>query len=191
MINNFSNNLICRCFTNFNENFELTKARVHAWHSNVANLTELTFAYRQLTSISRNAFEQLSHIKTLILSENRLVTLDSFLFLDQTQLEVLKLNRNALAGVLDSNLFATLSQLKMLDLSVNKLTSLNAQIFSRLYRIEEINLSSNNLLSIDRNVFLGLLNLERVYLSENPIGAIQTSNFVQLCYTNPKCKIYL
>ena len=190
MINHYANDLICRFFTTFDEDFGLTKARLQAWFSNYSELTSLSLSYRQLTYIEKDAFEDLSRIQVLILSENILTILEPLLFSNLSQLKILHLNSNKLKA-LDSWLFSGLNQLEMLRLDKNSLTSLNSLVFSQLFQLKEVNLSKNNLLTIDRTIFLGLNNLEKVFIGENPISLMQTSNVLQLCSANPKCTIYL
>jgi len=143
------------------ENFNVT------WKSVFSNLTSLSLASNDLTSISPGVFDSATELVSLDLSNNLLsdleLTFEALLPLVYT-LKELRLNGNSIEKLID---FPDFENLEILDLSNNKLAELNGTYFSKLTRLSHLYLSENKLQTIEESVFDEQRNLMVLLLNNN------------------------
>ena len=125
----------------------------------------------KLTIITDEVFE-LTHLKSLNLSHNRLSYLPDF-FANLPNLIFLYLSNNNLSKLPPS--FTCLSNLSTLDLSENRLSSL-PDFFGDIISLTTLDLRGNKLSSLPSS-FRNLSNLTTLYLSYNKLSALPNSLF--------------
>jgi Leucine-rich repeat (LRR) protein len=129
-----------------------------------------------LTSIKNYYFKSLRNLNLLILSNNKLKTIEKDSFADLTRLEYLYLYGNKITRI-DKCIFNRLVALKRLELQRNKLTSLDSELFKQNSNLQNLNLYNNSLSRVDYDLFDGLLNLEYLYLNKNQLETISQKTF--------------
>lgn len=118
-------------------------------------------------------------LKKLVLSHNRLMSLDSSSFLRNSDLEELYLDHNQLSSV--TNLWFTFKwKLRTLDLSHNLVHQFDQQAFDSARNVKYIDLSNNNLQSLDTGMFYQLQNLSYLNLHNNSIDYVSEHAFFGL-----------
>jgi len=108
-------------------------------------------------------------LRTLDLSGNQLVAINSSTFSGFDQLVRLDLSTNRLEHI-ERGAFAPLSELSRLDLSWNRLTRLRTGVFDGLSSLGYLLLSGNSISTIDDDVFRPLSRLVYIVLRDNPLG---------------------
>ena len=103
-------------------------------------LGELSLQYLSLSGIDEMTFENLQHVHILLLSNNKLVKLQSELFIQMIGLNKLDLSNNLICDI-GANTFRALSNLTYLDLRCNKLEKLDANIFDGLVNLADLRLA--------------------------------------------------
>ena len=126
-------------------------------------------------NLSNNEFEN----KQINLARKGLQNLDSTLFQDKDDIEIINFSFNQLS-ILDSNIFHGLIYLKQLDLSNNSLESIEHSLFLKSTVLECIDLSHNNLNKIDLDAFVGLFHLKNLKLNNNKITQFSMNNLKDL-----------
>jgi Leucine-rich repeat (LRR) protein len=148
------------------ENFNVT------WKSVFNNLTSLSLASNDLTSISPGVFDSATELVSLDLSNNLLadlnITFEALLPLTYT-LKELRLNGNSIDKLIE---FPDFENLEILDLSNNKLTELNGTYFGKLTRLSHLYLSENKLQTVEESVFDEQKNLMVLLLNNNYLTQI-------------------
>lgn len=129
-------------------------------------LKTLVINQNQLVSIDNRFLENFKQLETLKLESNFLNSIEPFSFRNNEQLVYLNLAENSLWS-LDSNIFSNLLQLKYLSLSRNRLEYIDETIFSRLVNIETLDISYNRLKIIENNALIKQVLLKDLYLNEN------------------------
>ena len=131
-----------------------------------------------LTHLPTGAFEGLSELTHVFLSQNRLTTLHRDQFKGAPKLRWIDLGGNSISAVREGT-FAGLT-LEYLNLSGSALTSLSADAFDQFGRCT-LDLSNNRLRTLDRRLFDGLV-LVRLDLSGNNIsniGPLSSASFAK------------
>ncbi|XP_066593349.1 insulin-like growth factor-binding protein complex acid labile subunit isoform X2 [Prorops nasuta] len=165
------------------------------------SLEYLDMSYCDLGYVGNKTFAQMTSLKKLILSGNKLHTLEEGLFANLTRMESLELNNCDLKIPVDPRVFGNreitnvvelklsgnplvvpnegpllpnqLSNLEILDLSNCNLRHLNENLFENTRKITQLNLSNNNIAGKENLACLKKLRmLEHLDASNNSLGTI-------------------
>lgn len=147
---------------------------------NMNLLIELRLDENHLTTLHGGYFlNNLSELKALNLSRNRLIDLPRHTFDGVFKLERLYISHNLLR-VLPFQLFRTMTDLRVLDLSHNSLLSFPENFFAHNEQLLILRLKWNNLQIIGKNTFYNLRRLIHLDLSHNDIDYIDRKAFESL-----------
>lgn len=156
----------------------------------------LLLSDNRLESLSTTAFQPLSQLQDIDLTNNGLVALHTGAVL--TSLKELTLSHNALVALpileglpglthlavahnsletLASGAFRTVPQLQNLDLRGNKLQRLSQEAFAGLKALRELDLSDNLLKELPKGLLQDLQKLETLWLSGNKLKTLPTDFF--------------
>lgn len=170
------------------------------------SLEYLDMSYCDLGYVANNTFAQMTFLKKLILSGNKLHTLEEGLFANLTRLESLELNNCNLKIPIDVKVFSDrfstniielklsnnplivphegsllpmqLSNLEILDLSNCGISHLNENIFTTTDNLTQLNLSGNTISGVENLSSLNKLHaLEHINLSNNNLSTIHPKIF--------------
>ena len=151
------------------------------FHKCGSSLANLKLANNSLSSLDENVFSELSSLKTLDLSGNRLMSshITKNLLQDLTDLAELFLDHNDITNLDNSkDLFASMSEnLKVLKLNNNKINHLANQSFLPLTKLVELDLSHNQIQSLEDQTLSGLKSVKHLLLGHNKIHTIQDQSF--------------
>ncbi|XP_019635872.1 PREDICTED: toll-like receptor 13 [Branchiostoma belcheri] len=135
-------------------------------------LTSLESLEIRELAIEANAFEGLSHLQRLDLTQVSLETLHNNAFSGLSSLTHLNLTGNEIS-ILPPDVFEGLSSLTHLDLSYNNLiNTVMPSAFRGLSRLQFLDLSNNKIKYITQMTFEGLGNLTHLNLAANKIAVI-------------------
>lgn len=137
-----------------------------------------------IVKIWKKNFRNLSNLKKLYLSGNKIDTINGDTFDDLLSLEKLDLLQNSIHS-LDEKTFKRLIKLKILILSDNKLTELPSKIFQNNFELRELYLSKNQLVSLPLKIFISLVKLEQIWLDGNYLTSLSVEHF----FSNRKLRI--
>ena len=150
-------------------------------HNDISNIRPAAFSgvptfwldlqSNKLTEIRADMWEGLNSVLVLILSFNRISSIESAAFRGLTKLGSLTLKNNRLAQ-LRGDEFRGLGTVTALHLQGNRIQNLPEGIFADLEKLELLTLTWNDIEVLPVNVFNGLRNLERVNLNHNKITAL-------------------
>jgi Leucine-rich repeat (LRR) protein len=176
-------------------------------------LEKLDLSFNEIKYLdSKATFQYLNSLKYLNLSNNRLKTLDAFIFgylsnLNQLNLasnNISFLNENCFFNLVNiNNLRLSSNQinstdflksneiflynLEYLDLEVNQIVLINERHFQSYYKLSYLNLNSNPIKSINYNAFIGLISLKTLWISNTKIDSLFLNSNLQeldLSYLN-------
>ncbi|XP_032090715.1 toll-like receptor 13 [Thamnophis elegans] len=145
----------------------------------------LDLSFNSITRIKDDAFSRL-RLKTLLLSGNRILTVQSNAFRSLNSLTYLALDQNLIYKISES-VFKPLKHLQKLDLSYNRLFTYNKydtpSPFQGLYSLVELDISFQTpklpIHSSDK-FFQGLENLKFLSLKGNPSNVFSRFSFINL-----------
>ncbi|XP_059162450.1 toll-like receptor 4 [Physella acuta] len=134
-------------------------------------VTALDLQNNLISNITCYDFKELSNLKSLSLSYNKIKTLENAcIFSNQAKLEMLHITYTTLTFI-EPFIFSNLSQLKVLDLSRNNLIQILNNSFFGLNSLTFLSLQSNNLKyynnTFELEAFIGLNQLEIIHLEGN------------------------
>ncbi|XP_037079275.1 peroxidasin homolog [Pollicipes pollicipes] len=132
------------------------------------NLTKLTLAQNNFTSVEPGALMGLNSLRVLDLSQNKIDVIGDRSFSNLGKLNTLRLDTNRIV-TLPSRGFSGLKALTSLDLSHNFLQSLPNGSLVMLSNLRELFLRDNDIINLEGKLFDGLSALKRLDLSENPL----------------------
>uniref|UniRef100_A0A8C7KZP4 Uncharacterized protein n=1 Tax=Oncorhynchus kisutch TaxID=8019 RepID=A0A8C7KZP4_ONCKI len=153
--------------------------------SDMSSMTVLSLSHNAITTITHDAFQNLTVLHTLLLDHNHLSSQalgkDTFSWLPR--LEILKLGNNALGDVNGSWFHAT-GALRTLQLEGNRLSRLDATTFALadLQGLETLDLSDNLITYLGKDSFRGLLGLRSLDLSRNQLRSAPPEVFSYLSW---------
>uniref|UniRef100_A0A3B3BRH2 Leucine-rich repeats and transmembrane domains 2a n=1 Tax=Oryzias melastigma TaxID=30732 RepID=A0A3B3BRH2_ORYME len=127
----------------------------------------LLLTNNKLASLEASAFANLSSLEELDLSNNYLDNLPGGLFRDMSNLTRLTLHNNSLT-VMDRELFQVHINLQSLDLSLNGLSTVPLGLLDELQKLRWLSLAGNRLHGLERAAFEPLANLQHLELGHNP-----------------------
>ena len=142
-------------------------------------VTELYLRGNYLHKISSEVLKNLTHLKTLEISDNNIEYIPLNTFKDFNNLEKLILTKNKIRTLL-KDMFTGLSNLLWLDLSENEISELQINTFEKLTQILDIRLTHNKLTFIPNSVFSNTKTLRLLFLSNNFIYEIHNQAFQNL-----------
>jgi Leucine-rich repeat (LRR) protein len=145
-------------------------------------LETLDLSFNEIKYLDTNlTFKYLDLLKTLNLANNKLRSIDSWIFAFLPQLNELNLAMNNLS-ILNKMCFCNLSSLKVLSLNSNQMSSTSFLNGSKncLYNLDFLDLSQNMITSIGKYDFEFLNNLNSLNLNSNPIESIHENTFERL-----------
>ncbi|XP_017565514.1 toll-like receptor 13 [Pygocentrus nattereri] len=158
-------------------------------YNSIYNLTCSDFnslAQLQTLYLSRNPlysvkpFQNLTNLKTLIISSSRLISVTNCFRACLQKLEFLDLTQNKLNYIHKED-FGDLKSLKHLLLNDNQITTIDKGAFEGLQKLTVLNLQSNKITqsSLKASVFSGLTNLKYLLLNNNYLSYSDQSNLVK------------
>ena len=138
---------------------------------NLTMLKNLHLSRNKLSSIDDNTFQALFYLEVCDLSHNELVTIPGELFRGLVSLKEIRLNNNKLK-TLESQTFAELKKLRRLDLEFNRLQTIESNTFAHLSSLMLLTLNNNVLDSIEQGTFTGLAALFTLKLNSNKLSLL-------------------
>ncbi|KAM9428348.1 uncharacterized protein lrrc53 [Salvelinus alpinus] len=187
--------VICYKLSNILEAPETTKALMltdgsivsvdRHFLSDMSSMTVLSLSHNAITTITHDAFQNLTVLHTLLLDHNHISSQalgrDTFSWLPR--LEILKLGNNAL-GEVNGSWFHAAGALRTLQLEGNRLSRLDASTFASadLQGLETLDLSDNLITYLGRDSFRGLLGLRSLDLSRNQLQSAPPEVFSYLLW---------
>ncbi len=129
-----------------------------------------------IAPLPEGVFQELSSLKNLDMSSNRLTALPERIFAGLSSLEKLDLNFNSLES-LPEEVFKGLGSLRTLEMTANSLNQVPEKIFSGLNSLEELHLNQNSLTGLPEGVFNGLGSLQFLSLRNNQLNSLTEGIF--------------
>lgn len=117
-------------------------------HFLLANsLEEINFVNQRFEELGGRVFEGCTKIKSILLDNNEINTLDEDTFADLRTLEALSMSSNEITA-LPLKVFSTLKSLKLLDLSSNMISTLAKTTFDSNRFLDNVKLNRNRFLNL-------------------------------------------
>ncbi|XP_054708291.1 slit homolog 3 protein-like [Uloborus diversus] len=138
-------------------------------------LRELRLSNNHIKGV-RSSFSVYLNLEFLDMSRNQLSTLDKDNFRSIQHLKTLLLNHNMISD-LQNDTFTGLHALEKLNLCSNLLQEIKAKVFVYLENLEELELSQNQIVNIEAEAFFGLKNLKTLVLRNNNLTFIPSLSF--------------
>lgn len=151
----FSNNLL----------YEL-RAREFA-NKNLSDVHKLKLLNCSLRDVNYKAFEGLSLLIELDLSDNQILKLSADVFKSNSKLRIVFLSNNKLKR-LEEGLFADKTHLQKVHLNNNLLESIDGNVFGQDCNVSNIDLSHNFLKTLDGHFLDNFLKITSITLEGNP-----------------------
>lgn len=148
--------------------------------SSLKSLEILNLGFNNIAELPRSLFCDLSNLKELNLTHNRLQ--DLTVLVEQKpnscgkELTKLDISFNNLQK-LDRNSFVSLTKLIEINLQKNQLSQIEADTFKEITKLQILDLSSNQLASIPPSVFHHFGELRALYLQNNSLGLLAPQQF--------------
>ena len=142
---------------------------LHLQYKHLNNLDELQSLYllrSAISTISKDAFKDLTNLKQLILYGNILKVVGRYTFHSLKNLRSLNLQDKQIETV-STFAFKNLKELQEISLSNNKLTSWNESCFSENKKLEKILMSNNKIKVLSEKSFESNKNLKFISLVKN------------------------
>lgn len=110
-------------------------------------LEEIVFVNQRFEELAGRVFEGCTNVKTILLDNDEINTLDEDTFLNLKTLETLSMRSNEIT-TLPSKVFSTLERLKSLDLSSNLISTIAETTFNSNRFLANLKLDRNNFIKI-------------------------------------------
>ena len=139
-------------------------------------LAELDLSHNEITShwVGPETFSDLTSLRHLDLSYNKMSRIDAGTFKSLTSLNVLQLHHNEIESIAE-DAFASLFDLQTLVLSHNHLTRLDSLPFSGLKSLMSLAIDNNRLESLHDNLFGNVTSLFELNLAGNKLRIVPGS----------------
>lgn len=139
-------------------------------------LGELDLSHNEITShwVGPETFSDLTSLRHLDLSYNKMSRIDAGTFKSLTSLNVLQLHHNEIESIAE-DAFASLFDLQTLVLSHNHLTRLDSLPFSGLKSLNSLAIDNNRLESLHDNLFGNVTSLFELNLAGNKLRLVPGS----------------
>jgi len=132
-------------------------------------IKKVNLASNSISHLASNKFEGLYEIEEIDLSNNRLKSLDKFVF---KNLNRTNNNKNRIFKLIKQD---RISNLHYLDLKNNLIESIEKNTFTSLINLVNLNLKGNCIENLDSNVFYGLVNLKFLDISFNRLRHLEVN----------------
>ncbi|XP_053988608.1 leucine-rich repeat-containing protein 15-like [Hylaeus volcanicus] len=141
------------------------------------SLEYLDMSYCNLGYVGNNTFAHMTSLKKLILSGNKLHTLEEGLFANLTHLEALELNNCDLKTPIDPKVFGDHKSTNIIELKLSgnplKVPESGPLLPEQLSNLEILDLSNCNLSHLNENLFISAKNLTQLNLAGNNISGAE------------------
>lgn len=141
-------------------------------------LISLNMSYSGVKKIETGAFDAMTRLKTLDLSNNNITILDNT-FTETPNLLYLNLSFNNITEI-RNNTFAGLTKLYFLNISHCYIRRIRSNAFRPFYSIQTVDLSGNLFHQLSPFLFEGLPQLKRVYMRNMAVKFLGNSTFPNL-----------
>ncbi|KAL1110407.1 hypothetical protein AAG570_007938 [Ranatra chinensis] len=131
------------------------------------NLQKIYLKSAGIRELHRDAFEDLTILVEVDLSDNAIRTLHKDTFSGNDRLKLLNLNGNPLTELRESQ-FPVLPHLKFLELQNCQLETIHEDAFVHLTALESLRLNGNKLKRLSEAVFVPVTKLKTLSLDDNP-----------------------
>ena len=145
-------------------------------HLNLNELKELLLTNNKITSIQTGAFAGLPSLELLDLSSNQLKEVNETALIAIKALKTLNLANNLIEEVPK---FIEVPNLHVVSLQFNHLLQLSCNAFEIFSQLKVLDIGSNNIESLHNCSFEGLTELEELNLKWNPIAEVELGTFVK------------
>jgi hypothetical protein len=134
---------------------------------NLSNLKKIDLSVNRITSISESAFDGL-HLTELNLSSNQLDEIPVNVLKKLKYLEIFKYNDNRIGGpILKQTTLEKLNNLKHIELNNCNIRQLGENAFLNFAKLEYLSLSNNYLSNLAHDTFKDLASLRYLYIHDN------------------------
>ncbi|XP_006869457.1 PREDICTED: negative regulator of reactive oxygen species [Chrysochloris asiatica] len=151
------------------------------------HLENLSLHSCRLEHISRGAFQQQAHLRSLALADNALsenYKETAAAFHSLQNLQRLDLSENSLTEDMVALMLQNLSSLESVSLARNTIMRLDESIFEGLDHLQELDLQRNYIFEIEGGAFDSLTKLRRLNLAYNNLPCIVDFSLKQLQFLN-------
>lgn len=104
-------------------------------------------------SIKRGDFGNNNKLKKLLMKENRLRELSSYLFVYTPNIEEVDFSNNEISRIDPDTFVDGVDKLKRIDLANNHIQSLDANLFANVVHLEYLDMDKNELVQLNCNIF--------------------------------------
>ncbi|XP_017880930.1 leucine-rich repeat-containing protein 15-like [Ceratina calcarata] len=141
------------------------------------SLEYLDMSYCGLGYVGNNTFAHMNTLKKLVLSGNKLHTLEEGLFANLTRLESLELNNCDLKAPIDPKVFGDRTSTDIIELKLSgnplEVPHEDSLLPIQLSNLEILDLSNCNLVHLNENLFTRTRNLTQLNLSSNKVSGTE------------------
>ncbi|CAK1582563.1 unnamed protein product [Parnassius mnemosyne] len=146
-------------------------------------LQKLYIHYATLNKIEKRTFTNMTTVKEITLTNNKITELDFYSFTALPSLVNLTIKENKITEV-QRDVFVDLPSLRYLDLSFNNINLAHDGCFEHLSVLNDLQLEANLIAVLTRDTFRGLANLTRLDLRSNKLSMIGDLTFTELWNLN-------
>ena len=132
-----------------------------------------------IDTISKDLFQNLTHLETLCLDSNSISYIKNDSFKDFIHLKTLSIENNKLKQI-NNKAFVNLAKLKDLFIDDNQIDTIEDESFKDLINLETLSVANNQLKKISNKTFAKLNNLKELYIGDNLIDTIEDYAFKDL-----------
>lgn len=148
------------------------------WTTNINGIVELDLSYNNQTTMSNGVFYKNNKLKSLNLSNNKLLAIQEFFLMNCTNLESFNISHNSLFSFKKGICF-TQVPLKELDASYNNLVRIADNSLFSCTKLQKLILSNNKLIKLGKNDLTSEVLLE-LDLSYNRIRSFTSDDFYNM-----------
>jgi hypothetical protein len=160
---------------------------VQVWNCSIKSIDEhhlkslhesvlFSFGYNKIETIDSNAFKNNTKLEEIGLGYNKIKTLHVDLFDSLVNLKRLYLHDNQIRFI-DPALFKNTTSLESINMDRNKIRFLHSETFTTLSNLKNISIDSNQLESIDGSLLANNMKLERIWFRSNKLRSIVEETF--------------
>lgn len=135
----------------------------------VPSIEYINLSYNRIKRIPTGFFHYLTHLRSVVLAGNHLISLNS-VFLRNDALSYLNLLNNKIENL--ENDFPEACSLKTLRLDGNKFSMLRQNEFKHLSSLQKLSISRNKITDLHKNVFVAAKTLKVLVLNRNHISSL-------------------
>jgi Leucine-rich repeat (LRR) protein len=139
-------------------------------------IENLHMHHQQTFFLPSNLGLKFLNLKTLLVFESGLFSIDRKVFENMKSLTAIKINKNKIREIRASS-FKANNNLESLDLAMNKIESIDDAAFAGLANLCHLNVSMNVLSSLKAAVFQDLVSLESLDFHKNQLKSLESKTF--------------